>query len=153
MKIHFILTLQWRYNERDGISNDRRLDSLLNCLLRRRLKKTSKLRITGLCEENPPVTSVFPSQRASNADNVSIWWRHRENFGIFPGSVQKMSLLINHTMFLLAGYRLFLIYPDTEALGEVQNRWTEKEHWGQNDPESSRGMYACISLKRTKTYN
>ena len=92
MKIHFILTLQWRYNERDGISNDRRLDSLLNCLLRRRLKKTSKLRITGLCEENPPVTSVFPSQRASNADNVSIWWRHRENFGIFPGSVQKMSL-------------------------------------------------------------
>ena len=153
MKIHFILTLQWRYNERDGISNDRRLDSLLNCLLRRRLKKTSKLRITGLCEENPPVTSVFPSQRASNADNVSIWWRHRENFGIFPGSVQKMSLLINHTMFLLAGYRLFLIYPDTEALGEVQNRWTEKEHWGQKDPESSRGMYACISLKRTKTYN
>ena len=88
-KIHFILALQWLYNERDGISNDRRLDSLLNCLLRHRLKKTSKLRITGLCEENPPVTSVFPSQRASNADNVSIWWRHRENFGIFPGSVQK----------------------------------------------------------------
>ena len=72
MKMHFILTLQWPYNERDGISNDRRLDSLLNCLLRRRLKKTSKLRITGLCEGNPLVTRVFPSQRASNADNVSI---------------------------------------------------------------------------------
>ena len=132
MKIHFILTLQWRYNERDDISNDRRLDSLLNSLLRRRLMKTSKLRITGLCEGNPLVTHVFPSQRASNADNVSIWWRHGENFGIFPGSVQKMSLLINHDtcMFLLAGYRLFLIYPDSESLGEVQNRWTEKEHWG-----------------------
>ena len=152
MKIHFILTLQWRYNERDGISDDRRLDSLLNCLLRRRLKKTSKLRITGLCEGNPLVTSVFPSQRARNADNVSIWWRHRENFSIFQGSIKKMSLLINHAMFLLAGYRLFLIYPDTESLGEVQNRWTEKEHWGQNNPESSRGMSACIGLKRTKTY-
>ena len=38
--------------------------------------KTPKLRITGLCEGNPPWTVGFPSQRASNADNVSIWWRH-----------------------------------------------------------------------------
>ena len=28
------------------------------------------------CEGNPPVTGGFPSQRASNAENVSIWWRH-----------------------------------------------------------------------------
>ena len=39
-------------------------------------KKTSKRRVTGLCEGNPPVTGGFPSQRASNAENVSIWWRH-----------------------------------------------------------------------------
>ena len=38
-------------------------------------KKTSKLRVTGLCEGNSPVTGEFPSQRASNAENVSIWWR------------------------------------------------------------------------------
>ena len=25
---------------------------------------------------NSPVTGAFPSQRASNAENVSIWWRH-----------------------------------------------------------------------------
>ena len=31
---------------------------------------------TGLCEGNPPVTSGFPSQRVSDAENVSIWWRH-----------------------------------------------------------------------------
>ena len=49
---------------------------LFNRLFRRRSKKISKLRVTGLCEENPPVTSGFPSQRASNAENVSIWWRH-----------------------------------------------------------------------------
>ena len=41
-------------------------------------RKTSKLRVTVLCEWNPPVTRGFPSQRASNAENVSIWWRHRE---------------------------------------------------------------------------
>ena len=39
-------------------------------------KKTSKLRVTGLCEGNSPVTGEFPAQRASNAKNVSIWWRH-----------------------------------------------------------------------------
>ena len=45
---------------------------------RRRSKKTSKLRITGLCEENSPVTGEFPAQMASNVENVSIWWRHHD---------------------------------------------------------------------------
>ena len=49
---------------------------LLNRLFRRRSKKTSKLWVTGLCGVNSPVTSEFPAQRASNAGNVSIWWRH-----------------------------------------------------------------------------
>ena len=39
-------------------------------------KKTSKLRVTGLCVGNSPVTCEFPAQRASNAENVSIWWHH-----------------------------------------------------------------------------
>ena len=26
--------------------------------------------------ENTPVVGEFPAQRASNAENVSIWWRH-----------------------------------------------------------------------------
>ena len=63
---------QWRHNERDGVSNRRILDRLLKRLLRLR----AKLRFTGLCEGNSPVTSGFPSQRASNAENVSIWWCH-----------------------------------------------------------------------------
>ena len=50
---------------------------------RRRSKKTSKLRVTGLCEGNSTVTGEFPSQRASNAENVSIWWRHHvEEFSL-----------------------------------------------------------------------
>ena len=40
--------------------------------------KTSKLRVTGLCAGNSPVTSEFLAQKASDADNVSIWWRHYE---------------------------------------------------------------------------
>ena len=39
-------------------------------------KKTSKLRVTGLCAGNSLVTGKFPAQMAHNAKNVSIWWRH-----------------------------------------------------------------------------
>ena len=42
--------LQWRHNERDGVSNHRRLDCLLNSFFRRRSKKISKLRVTSPCE-------------------------------------------------------------------------------------------------------
>ena len=41
-----------------------------------RSKKTSKLRVTGLCEGNSPVTGEFPAQMVSNAENASIRWRH-----------------------------------------------------------------------------
>ena len=60
-----------------GVWNHRLLDSLLNHLFRRKSEKTSKLRVTGLCEGNSLVTSEFPAQRASNTENVSIWWRHQ----------------------------------------------------------------------------
>ena len=45
-----IYTLQWRHNERDGVSNHRCLDCLFNRFFRRRSKTTSKLHVTGLCE-------------------------------------------------------------------------------------------------------
>ena len=51
---------------------------LLNRLFRRRPKK-SKFRVTGLREGNSPVAGEFPTQRASNAENASIWWRHHDN--------------------------------------------------------------------------
>ena len=46
---------------------------------RRRSKKASKLRVTSLCAGNSLATNEFPAQKASNAENVSIWWRHRGN--------------------------------------------------------------------------
>ena len=44
----------------NGVSNHRRLDCLLNRFFRFRSKKTSKLRVNGLCEGNSPVTGEFP---------------------------------------------------------------------------------------------
>ena len=69
-------SLQWRHNERDGVSNHRCLSCLLNRLFRRRSKKTPKISVTGLCEGNPPVDRRIPHRNASNAENVCIWWRH-----------------------------------------------------------------------------
>ena len=68
--------LQWRHHECYGISNHQPHDCLISRLFRHRSKKTSKLRITGFCEGNPSVTGEFPAQRASNTENISIWWRH-----------------------------------------------------------------------------
>ena len=39
-------------------------------------KKISKFRVTGLCARNSNVTGEFPVEMTSNAENVSIWWRH-----------------------------------------------------------------------------
>ena len=75
-----VYKLQWRHNKRDGVSNHQPHDCLLNRLFRRRSKNTSKLRVTGICEGNSPVTGEFPAQRASDAENVSIWWRHYVSF-------------------------------------------------------------------------
>ena len=54
-------SLQCRHNGCDGVSNYQRLDCLFNRLFSRRSKKTSKLRVTGLCARNSPVTSEFPA--------------------------------------------------------------------------------------------
>ena len=70
------LTTRLKHKVRPEISNHQPHDCLLNCLFRRRWKKTSKLRVTGLCAGDSPVTGEFPAQIDSNAENVSIWWRH-----------------------------------------------------------------------------
>ena len=61
-------TLRWRHNGRDSVSNHEPHHCLLNRLFRRRSRKTSKLRVTGLCVGNSPGTGEFPAQIASNAE-------------------------------------------------------------------------------------
>ena len=73
-----ILSLRWRHNGHDGVSNNLPHHCLLSRLFGCRSKKTSKLRVTGLCAGNSPGTGGFPAQMASNAENISIWWRHHD---------------------------------------------------------------------------
>ena len=60
----------------NGVSNHQPHDCLLNRLFMHTAKKTSKLRVTGLCARNSLVTGEFLAQMSSNAENISIWWRH-----------------------------------------------------------------------------
>ena len=62
-----------------SVSNHQRLDCLFSSLFRRRSMKRSKLCVNGLCEENSPVTGEFPTQSATNTENVFIWWRHHKS--------------------------------------------------------------------------
>ena len=72
------ISLQWRHNDHDGVSNHQPHGCLLNRLFRRRSKKTSKPRVTRLLWGEFTGTGEFPAQRASYAENVSIWWRHHD---------------------------------------------------------------------------
>ena len=95
-------SLRWRHNGRDSVSNHQPHDCLLNRLFRRRSKKTSKLRATGLCAVNSPGTGEFPAQMASNAENVSIWWRHHVSY-------RRKS-----TKFWLLGHLRIVLYMPTQ---------------------------------------
>ena len=59
----FPATLQWHHNEHDGVSNHQLNVCLFNRLFKRISKKTSKLRVTCLCEGNSPTSSL-----------TSPWW-------------------------------------------------------------------------------
>ena len=112
--------LQWRHNRRNGVSNHQPHDCLLNRLFGRGSKKsykTAKLRVTGLCVGNSPVNGEFPAQMASNAENVSIWWRHHDNLvgiGMFCGDPEcrgqnRLGLTLQRLTMMAAAVRLYSV--------------------------------------------
>ena len=64
------MVLQWRHNGSDSVTNHLPHDCLFNRWFRRRSKRTSKLRVNGLCAGNSPGTGELPAQMVSNAENV-----------------------------------------------------------------------------------
>ena len=74
-----LYSLRWRHNDHDGVSNDQPHGCLLNRLFRRRSKKTSKLRVTGLCVGNSPGPVNSPHKgpvprKMFPFDDVIMWW-------------------------------------------------------------------------------
>ena len=60
-------------------------------------KHQSKRHVTGFCAGNSPVTGEFPTQMASNAENVSIWWRHHVLASV--GSIWRHLITVVYAFF------------------------------------------------------
>ena len=87
---YFLDTLQWRHNDHDGVSNHQPHGCLLNGLFGQIKENIKAQRHWPLCGEFTG-TGEFPAQRASNAESVSIWWRHHVRFVTRPLSPSQVT--------------------------------------------------------------
>ena len=123
-------SLHWRHNERDGVSNHQPRDCLLSGLIRRRSKNTSKLRVTGLCVGNSPATGEFSAQMDSDAEYVSIWWRHHGLLTVGSGTDIACFALFHHSLpmtyvsFVGSSYLVVIIH-DVSLMSKPITRYLE----------------------------
>ena len=140
-----------------AISNHRRLNCLLNHLFSRRWKKTSKLRVTGLCEGNTPITGGFPSERASNAENVSICWHHHDNtlLRLTAATIPESCwVLVCRPWWEPAGYRARWGIPQGHTAVEIwgmnkDGKWIKMKKIGQGTLNFSfylRQTHQCLHI-------
>ena len=122
MAFHLCKVLERRHNKRDGVSNHRRLDCLLDRLFRRRSKKTSKLHVTGLCggihwwpinspHKRPVTRKTFPFDDVvmvlkCSPRNRTVMWQGRH---------QDISS--------------YVIYPAPSVLCSVSVTYVTKQYW------------------------
>ena len=65
-------SLQWRQNDRDGVSNHQAHEYLFKAQIQENIKAPRPRPLWG----EFTVTGEFPTQRVSKVEKVSIWWRH-----------------------------------------------------------------------------
>ena len=110
---------------------------------RHRSKKTSKLHVTGLCEGNSsvtgewnsPVTGEFPAQSGSNAENVSIWWRHHVATSPFQCCAARceclhLTFFDNSEIFIHAWKKSFYL---KQLWRKITNYWLTISLWSVNN--------------------
>ena len=114
-------SLQRRHNERDDVSNPQRLDYLLNRLFRRRSKKNSKLRITGLLWRESasdrwiPITKRPVTRKMFPFDDVIMCFRVICKF-CFGVTIMKISLSYYSNIILNSLAGIFTVRGCTVAL-------------------------------------
>ena len=114
-----IITLQWRHNGRDSVSNHQPYDCLPNRLFRCISKKTSKLRATGFCVGNSPgplnsphkwpvTRKMFPLMASSWI--TKLWWKRNQ-----PRCIWSLNLTV------------CLIYMNIYSMNHEQSRFSLDE--------------------------
>ena len=115
-------------------------------------KKTSKLRVTGLW-----VTGEFPAQMTSNAENVSIWWRH--NMGSSQ-CVAKKILITDNALTQVETFRtspqegffVDCMQQSMCALSSVSNDETFSVRWQIQSKVALRKCRPCGRADYIKTW-
>ena len=75
----FMKTSQWRHNERDRVASQITSLTIVYSTVYSGVDQRKHQRSALLAfvrRIHPSVTGEFPAQKASNAENISIWWRH-----------------------------------------------------------------------------
>ena len=121
--------LQWRHNERNGVSNDRHIDCLLNRLFRRRSKKTSKLRVIGLCEGDSPVRLVtwnaFPCHDVPGKEKHDdvIKWKHFPHYWPFVRGIHQWPVDFLHKGSVMRSDVSFDVSLCKQPNKQLRGRW------------------------------
>ena len=101
-------TLQWRYNKLDGVSNHQHVECLLTRSFKRRSKKSSKLRVSGLCEGEFTGQRWFPPTKGQLRGNdfhlvtsscyigrtASLYWISAKEYS--GSSTKRLTLYLLH---------------------------------------------------------
>ena len=74
-----LVSLQWRHNGRDGVSDHQPYDCSLNCIFKEQIKENSQSAASQASVREIHRWPVNSLTKTSNAKNVSIWWRHHVN--------------------------------------------------------------------------
>ena len=81
----------------------------INCLFNSLFRLTTKIHqryvLLPVCEGKPSVTSGFPTQMDSKAENVFIWWRHNGSF------MTEMYAWFFSTFFDFYVFCITVVYP------------------------------------------
>ena len=111
--------LQRRHNGLDGVSYHQSHDCLLSRLFGRRSKKTSKLRVTGLCAGNSPGTGTRGQYRGKCFHLMTSSWLFR---GVFS-NLRSCVFIGQMILFTMAGH----ISWGIAGLYAVLNYWCQNK--------------------------
>ena len=106
------LPLHWHHNDHDGVSNHQPHGYLLSRLFRRRSKKTSKLRVNGLCVGNSPGPVNSPhkgpvTQKIFPFDDVIMHISFKGLMMDVLGLLTPMPVVLSHRAVRRQGQRIW----------------------------------------------